>query len=377
MSASTSARARGPARYQLLALAALLFLCICVYLIGTQVGGQPTSTSPEPRQVVSGLSVTASSLNFGEVAEEEKPITHQLKIRNDADRRLTIDDFILSCNCLAINPRVADLEPGEELTLSLDLDTTHRGVRDLHLSQHELRLDVQPSIKHTPTNGARWEISGIVKRRVTLDTLRVNFGEWTNEEKTPRKVVAKVHIPAQTIRAKVSPSVCDIRIERATGSAEAPEFTISLLPLPTLPRGPFVATLNVIVVDPLGHEQHGAKIPIEGDFQSSLRLLPARIVLPETPVNQDVVTDITLQGPHGQAVVAERWETDSVNTRVTRLLPNGLEGLQVFRVTYRITKAGDQRTVLYCTARAGSGPTERLMAVLAVRRAAEILLPAV
>src|SRR5260370_952595 len=77
----------------------------------------------------------------------------------------------------AVEPRKLTIPSGETATVRLKLDLTHRTQREIGQKERPFLVEATPVFKSGRGQGAGWKLTGVLKSRVTLDSLAIYFGE--------------------------------------------------------------------------------------------------------------------------------------------------------------------------------------------------------
>jgi hypothetical protein len=317
---------------------------------GTSAG----SPAPEPPPV--GLTVAHPFLNLGEVWEEDG-FTYQLPIQNQTRSAIQIHDFAVSCGCCrSVEPRSLLIPAGETRAVLLKLDLTHRTDREVGLSRRRFAFNLTPVGGPGCPLGFGWEIQGVVKSRVTLDTSLLQFGDSAVHGQPPpfRKVVATSHVPAQWLDVTADPKVATVQVTRRKDDPRRFELTVA--PHSGLKPGRFEFVVSVGVVTPAGKRLPGTSLPVVGEMQPEVRALPSRLFLPPTPVGQTAEATLVLQPSAGVPLEVDHIEVDSPDLAVVKTAVEGLPPGRAFRVTQKVTREGDSSSrIRFVLRRPGQG----------------------
>lgn len=331
--------------------------CWVAYWLGVKASGQLRNSS-EVR--IQGLSIESGSLNFGEVWEDEKPLQWDLSIKNTTSRTIYIDDLITSCNCLRLEPRSGELLPGDKLAIHLDLELNRRTVLDADRPSKNLVIEIEPRIQGEGQSRETWKLHGVVNRRLILDQLVINFGEsGPRGQSKPTRKIRAISLAAADLEARVDPPICNVQIKRS--EEDRNRFELLITPKRQLAPGPFNGNLRLHVLElESGSKHFGASIPITGEVQPPLRALPGRVYLPSVPIGEKAESDVVLQVSEEDSMSLDHWETDSPETSVEPLSQTSPGDGKAFRIHHKVTKEGDQQTVVRFIFRKGDGSLERL-----------------
>jgi hypothetical protein len=316
-----------------------------------------TDTPSAPAHEFTGpLVVESSSLDLGEVWEEPEYV-HTLPVHNRGSQEVKVTDIATPCGCVSVNPRSFSVSPSGSTQVAVTLDLTSRPQGALGQDVRPFSVEVHPLFTGTqlPRATRGWTLTARVKSRVTLDALALNFGERPMQgvPAEPRSLVATVHVPCQRLEVATRGGGVNANTRRLdpTGNRYEITFTPDTIALPV---GSFKATATVSVVTPSGETLFGARLPVEGTVRPELNLLPARLILGAKPVGETASGTLVLQGAAGNDLAVQQIETDSSDVTVTPVAVEIAPGARAWRVTQRISKAGDQSsTVCFVFTRAG------------------------
>lgn len=314
------------------------------------------SLPPPPRfDVIDGLAVEASTLDLGEVWEQDD-YPYDLVIHNRNDAAAEIFDVAVSCGCVeAIEPRSLTLAPGTTATIRLKLNLAKRTSRERGLPKRPFEVEIHPLRRSSMTPQPGWRLHGVIKSRVTLDTLFLDFGDTAVRGQPPfaRKVAAGVHMADARLRMKVVPDLVAVEVRPAEGSAN--RFDLLLAPRPSLPVGPFECKVHLDLETKDGERLSGVGLPVTGKMQPEVRAIPAQLVFGPRRIGQTAESTVTLQVPKGEDWVVDHIETDAAGVRVEPVAASGMPPGRVFRVRQSITKVGHQSSTIRFFVRKGHG----------------------
>jgi hypothetical protein len=342
---------------------------IGAYLLAQSLGQslrKEPGAAPAPTEFVSsGLVVSASDLDLGEVWEATE-FVHVLTIRNPSRAEKKVEDFSTSCFCTAVEPRTIVVPAGGETMVRVHIDPNHRSPDDANLAVRPFAVEIRPILDVTQARQPGWAIHGQFRSRVTFGVLSVHFGqEVVRDGRSPiRKLDATVHVPMQRLQARIEPTATGtVKLVPVPDNPNRLELCIT--PSNRLPIGPFQATVMVDVVDPSGSVAPGAVLPIAGDVQTEVRLLPARVILGIRPVGTTAETVVVFQAPVEAAWTVDHIETDSPNVTVEATAGEGIPAGRAFRVSQRAVREGNQTdTVRFVVRKAGGAPMTLTMEVM-------------
>jgi hypothetical protein len=340
-------------RLVLWALPTLLLGVLAYRLVFPVHSGQTNeAASTTPREYeIGGLVISAEALRFGEVWEK-KDFTWELPVRNVTKEPIQITDWSASCNCLDVQPRSVRIPAHQTSTVRLALDLTARRPHEATLARRQLAYEIMPVFADGRRLRPRaWRVEGVARSKLTLDALYVHFGESPvhGEEPVARKVMGNVHVPFQRLETVVDAKRLDVRLRQFPDSPKRFELLVS--PQPTLPPGPFRAEVVLNIITAEGKRERGLVLPVEGEMQPGVRLLPARLLLPTKRVGETATGVLTLQVPSRLPVVVEQIESSSADLHVEAIPLEGVPSGRGFRVSQRITRAGDHTSHVTFTLR--------------------------
>jgi hypothetical protein len=297
---------------------------------------------PPDQAVVEGLSIPLANLDIGE-AWEEKDFVWLLPVRNVTSNTIEIRKFTTSCGCTAIKPANLSIHPGDTATVQLTIDLTHRSYAEKELSERPFTISVYPITQQTRRGGVPgWQILGTVRSRVTLDTKSVHFGDQPirGQPAVTKKVLASVHVPCQALEVSVNPVIATTTIKRREDDPSRFEITIAVNP--DQPAGYFHTDAKISVVSPGGKRELAFTLPIAGDMQPEVRLLPARVLLSPTPIGETAEAVVTLQVPSEANVAVDHIEIDDPGLRVEPTAIKGIPAGRAYRLLQQVAKQGER-----------------------------------
>lgn len=300
---------------------------------------------PTDQVAVEGLMIPASNLDFGEVWEE-KDFGWQLPIRNVTGDTIEIRKFTTSCGCTAINPPKLFIQPGETTTVQLTIDLTHRSSAETGIALRPLTISVNPITPRSRSGGLGWQLHGTVRSRVTLDPKTVHFGDQParGQPAVTRQVLATVHVPCQDLKVTVNPHIATATVERR--QSDPAQFEITIAVNPELPPGNFHTDAKINVVTPSGKAEFTLLLPIAGDMQPEVRLLPARVFLAPAPIGEIVDAIVTLQVSTEAKVAVDHIEIDDPGLRVEPAAIESVPSGCAYRLIQQVAKEGEQKSMV-------------------------------
>lgn len=292
-------------------------------------------------ETIEGLSVSLANLDLGDVWED-KAVKVRVPIRNITGSPIKVRDFSTSCGCTLVEPRSLSLPPQESATLDLTLDLTHRSLAESGLIDRPFSVSIQPVVRDGNSRGPGWKLHGMVKSRVSVDTLAVNFGERPihGGPAVSEKLVAKVHVPCQALEVSINPAIAIAKVSPVKN--EQGRFEIAISPRPTLNPGDFNAEVKIEVVEPSGSRTLALTLPIAGKMQAAVRVLPARVFLPPTEVGKTAEAVLTLQQLPNSNAVVDHIETESPGLDVEPTEVPGIPAGRAYRIRQRVSREGAQ-----------------------------------
>jgi Protein of unknown function (DUF1573) len=349
-----------PRRWKYASLSSILVLLACIagyYLGSLAVAGLPQRSVQLKLETVNGLAIDPDSLDLGEVWETPNH-SLTLKVQNVSNEVRSIINFSGSCGCLKVEPQRLTISPGQTAELSLALDLTHRLPYQVGLAQWPISVRFNPVFQGDFASTPGWELKGLVRSRVSLDTLQIPFTDQCiyNGPPVTRKVRAKAHVPLEHLEASAVPPLATVRVESIPESPDS--FVILVSPNPQLPVGPFTFEVQVKAVMPDGEVHRCASIEASGEMQPSTGVFPRLILLGEQAVTNHTEAEISVRLPsNGWSI--DHLETDGSDTTVARAgtQPDGSEKLHL---TQRISRLGDRISHIRILIRKPDKQTETL-----------------
>ena len=311
-------------------------------------------------QVIAGLSINPSVLDLGEVWEE-KDFRCKIPISNRAAHPIEIPGFAISCRCsMKVEPRQLTIPAGETAEVAVHLDLTHRPHTEIGLAERPLNIDLKPLAKNGQPLARGWQLHGLIKSRLTIDSNHLEFGESAavGEEPFLRKVRVVAHVPVKKLEIETDRDIVTVRATPVASAVNTFELQIS--PSTKLAAGAFKTSICVDVITETGDRVAGAHLPVSGMMQPEVRVLPARVLLGSRPVGTTAEAVALLQTSNGAALTIESIQVDSKDLHVDSCEVDGVEKGRAFRVIQRISKEGDQASAVHLNVRKGQRPPIRV-----------------
>lgn len=233
------------------------------------------------------------------------------------------------------------LQPGEAATIRVTLDLTHRSYRESGVARRPFAVSLRPLTRNAKPRGAGWRLHGTIQSRITLDTPTIHFGERTIHGQTPvtQKVVATVHVPCERLEVAIGPAVASATVKQREDDEK--RFEITIAANSSLSPGHFKGEARIYIVEPCGGRTLGVVLPIAGEMQPGVRLLPARVLLEPKPVGETAEAVVTLQAPQDAKVVVDHIEIDDPALRVEPASIKGISAGRAYRLRQRVAKEGE------------------------------------
>jgi hypothetical protein len=341
--------------YRLLVGACLALSCYVAYQLGSRrEPSRPDGEEPK-ESIIEGLEINGSNLDFGEAWEQRK-FSWKLPIRNKTGRDINVLDFAFSCGCIDIEPKSLTIPAKQEREIELRIDLTQqRGFPNLQDHERPFAVGITPIQDRRAWPRGSWGVYGIVKSRVTLDKLAINFGDSpvSGEPPVTQTAVALVHIPAEMLAARYDSNVISVAVRKRESPLN--DFDVEVGPKPTLQPGPFNAELNLDVVTPTGERLPGLSIPLMGTMQPEIRILPARLILGLREIGKVAEADVVLQAPDREKIIVDQIQTSTTDVDVRSISVENVPSGRAYRVTQKVIKEGDQRNLVTFKIRRGTG----------------------
>ncbi len=301
-------------------------------------------TQAQEEKLVGGLAVSAADLDMAEVWEE-KGVVWRLPIRNRTTTSIDIREFKTSCGCTAIKPRSLSIPAGETATVQLTIDLTHRSLSEYGMERRPFAVSIQPIAPGIRCGGGSWQLHGIVRSRVTLDRQNVHFGDQPihGQPAAALQARATVHVPCQRLEVVVNPLVAAATVKQR---GDETQFDITIAANPDFPPGSFQTNAEIYAVAPSGKRALAATLPIAGDMQPEVRLLPSRVLLGPTSVGEMSEAVITLQNPSVAGVEVDHIEIDDPELHIEPARIEGISSERTYRLRQRAAKEGEQTSTV-------------------------------
>jgi hypothetical protein len=313
---------------------------------------EEAARSTQREYEVGGLVVAAKALQFGEVWEK-KGFTWEVPIRNVTKEPIEITDWFLSCNCSDIQPKTLRIPAGQTATARLTVDLTVRKSHEATQSRRPVAYEITPVLGNNKPRRQRWKVEGTVLSKVTVNALYIHFGESPVRGESPvwRKLVGTVHVPFKKLAAVADAKRLAVRLRQLPDNPA--RFELHVSPQPDMPAGPFRSDVILEIIAADGSREQGLTLPVEGEMQPAVRLLPARLLLPTKQVGEEATGILILQAPPRLSVVVEQIESESADVHVEATSADGVPPGRGFRVSWRIVRAGGHTSRVTFTLRSG------------------------
>lgn len=313
--------------------------CLMAYHLGSLAAvGLKYNEQRTPLPTVRGLYIEPLAQYIGE-AWETPQHSFQFTIHNAGSVARIISRFETTCGCLELDPPGRAIAPGDKAEFTGKLNLMHRRPYQWGAAQWAVSVHLNPVFKgdFAPTPG--WEVKGVVRSRVSINTPKVAFENRCSHEgpRIWRKVLAKAHVPLKSLQALVLPKSAEVRVERS--AANPGDYSILISPNPSLPIGRFRFEVQLQAVTPDEVSHPCSAIEVVGEMQPRSRVVPRMVLLGEHTVPAEVEADVTLRLPANDWKI-DHIETDTRDTLVTQAKGEVEEGVRL-HITQRIKQVGD------------------------------------
>ncbi|HEY7426950.1 MAG TPA: hypothetical protein VH682_22130 [Gemmataceae bacterium] len=337
----------------------VLAACLSTYLLGTFLAERfvrsESGLVASPVSSVPGLSIEPVELNLGEVWEDPD-FTALVQLRNTSDHDIAVSKFSTSCTCSGIEPPSPVVPAKGSVPLKVKMDLTHSLPHAWGVERRPFSLAIHPIVTGGEApNG--WEITGIVRSRVSLSDLRLEFADQCTHAgpAVRRKVRATAYLPLAALEATPQPHVASVHIEPLRESPG--EYEIVIAPDPNLPVGAFQFKVPVTAVAPEDVRYRCATIQVCGEMQPSTRIVPGVVLLGEHSLGGEAAAEVSVRFPDRSGWAVDRVVVESPHLKLT---PNGsfADGAPCYRVTQKIVECGDRESKATFVVAKGGGEWE-------------------
>jgi len=336
--------------------------CLLAYQLGLALRPPNTadrSNSSPPLRLSSGLEAELKGLEVGEVWEDPSYQTIVV-VKNRADHRIEVSDLSGSCACTLVEPRSFTLNPGEEVSIRVTIDLTHRFPHQFGVERRELSIDLRPTLRDRGVTADGWRVTGVIRSRVSLDSRDLAFMDLCQEDGPPvsRRMGLTAHVPLTALRAEVPPGVATAQVVPV---AEQPgRYHVVVTPNTHMPRGPFRFKVILTAELPDGRVLRVSEFPVEGEIAPPVRVAPDCTDLGDQPVGTKAETVVTVILPQGAEWSVGRVDSAAANTTIK----SGpiVDGNPTYLVSYPIDQVGRRSTQVRFLAVRTNGASELVTA---------------
>lgn len=229
------------------------------------------------------IAVEPSDLDIAEVWETTYH-RHPVRIRNISSEPVTIDGFEVSCRtCMDVEEAGLTLGPGESGLIHLKFEFWYRYLSQFHDATRPLKQQLRPIFAdehlNRSTRGQWWDVVGTIRSRATVRAMALDFGDTLVRGGKPvrRKLDVRVHVPHERLEAVSYHPGVGVRFQpEAEGEGR---YMMIVEPSPLLALGPFQTEIHVWVHEAGGGREWAFMLPVYGDVQPPVRLVPSRLFL--------------------------------------------------------------------------------------------------
>lgn len=277
---------------------------------------------------------------------EDRQFPWTLPVENRTDHDIEIEAITSSCKCAPALAHPVVIPAGKTVDVQVRLDLAARlpGTTDAAGNNYEIRII--PKVKGWLPRQEGWTIRGRVEKALTIAPTALDFGNPLMRGRPFSSRVTSVSCgpPMKDLTAECDPAFATVKVSRVAKSAG--KYEIAVTPANALPSGPFDfrVTLRGRIVD--GKTVSGV-VGVVGWVREELAFVPDRVMFGAGRLGQTVQETVTLQLPPGTRMKVIGFGNLSGGTAVERV-PGGDPQCQVFRVSQKVSRVGDQRTIIRC-----------------------------
>jgi hypothetical protein len=213
-------------------------------------------------------------LDFGE-RDAQKDFHWTLPIRNRGPASVQVVALRTSCACSSVDPKSFELQPGEEIsvTLRLDLTASRPGSEPLRAFAVDLAAVAKPG----PVNVANWRLAGRVRDVVVYSPPELAFRD---------SLVRGALFSPRTVRLTFSKGVRNVAVEcpgwlgtATIRTLEDNHYEVALAPSLELPLGPFEGEISILALSESGEPLTLPPLPVHGQICGPIVASPTVLLL--------------------------------------------------------------------------------------------------
>ena len=315
-----------------------------------------------------GLVVDEQYLSFGEVWETEQ-LDLDLPITNTTKRAIDVTGFLLSCECLEIQPDSLTIPPGETRICHLKLNLLARQDQNIAAATDfakggpaTTRAYKRVNVKIVPVTAGStswqqgWVIHGSVRQMVSFKPAQVSFTEsLVKGMRYPSAAVkVAVKVPVENVIVDCDPHMAKFSLERLENSLT--EYILRIAPKEELPIGLFAFPIRLRVITGKGETLQSRSLFVRGEVVEDVQAIPSRLYLGSHAIGKAVSETVLLRSNSGSNFEVDGIENENPDVTIK---PSGdyRSGGKSFRIVQIITGSGwHQRKVQFIIQH---GPGER------------------
>ncbi|MCX7700928.1 MAG: hypothetical protein N2039_08630, partial [Gemmataceae bacterium] len=305
------------------------------------------------------IAVEPGDLDIGEVWETTYH-RHPVRVRNLSNQPIAIEGFEVSCRtCMDVEEAGLRLGPGESGLIHLKFEFWYRYLSQFHDATRPLQQQFRPIFAdeslNRATRGQNWEVVGTIRSRAAVRALAMDFGEALVRGGKPvrRKLDVRVHVPHDRLEAVSYHPGVGVQFQPRSDADGRYDMIVEASPL--IPVGPFQTEIHVYVHERGGHRAWAFMLPVFGNVQPSVRLMPSTLNLGKQPLGTEFEEFVTVLGLHGDDASIDGHPVGSSGVAIERLPSTDRRSPPMFRIRVHIDTIGEGLKKLQFCIRGGDG----------------------
>jgi hypothetical protein len=263
---------------------------------------------------------------------------HTLHLRNNSSSGVELVDLKTTCGCTTVKPSSITLPPGAwgEVTLKLHVDD--RAEEALGPRVSSFRTDLVPIVSGYLGSPPRWELTGSVRKLLTLSTPLVDFdGTLVQGHPFPVEAVRVTSaVPLSSLEAKANSEIASIDLTRHSGTT----YGLRIRPREDLVPGPFHFDVRLI-----SRLESGETVTIDGPrvigwVSAEVEPSPRALNFGMVRIGEVLESRFVLRSLVDKPFTITSIVSDAVDARVKSL--ESAENSRTVLIKQRATEVGDR-----------------------------------
>lgn len=293
------------------------------------------------------LVVPEEYLNIGDVWEDNN-YKWTIPVQNNSNKDINVKKFIVSCSCVSsIEPKSAIIPMEKRVDVQIVFDLTGRSAEQIDSKERPFEVSLLALMESDGVQyRSGWAIRGKIQSRITVNPLVLYTGNVRKGElSTMEPVTVSVHVPIKDLLLDYNRNELKIKKTQLSSGEGMKKFLLDVNISDNLPIGAFKSPIKIRVVDSEGKTHPGTQLYVEGVSVDDIEAIPSLLVLGCGSIKEHLGKEVVLRSYRGAAVKIDDVLIPSQDL-IVEPIKSGFSSCPSYKVTQKVTKTGDQSSVL-------------------------------